>query len=271
MLEKIISGGRTGADRAALDFAIKQKIPHGGWGPKGRLAEDGDLPKKYRLAESPTSSYQRRTEQNVLISDGTLIISHGRLIGHEAYTRKIAKKHYRPVLHVDLNKNDTLQASLEILNWLDEYAIKVLNVAGPKASKDALIFKEVQAVLGNLWILELKRDRIFGSRLPSKAAAPKKIKMPETLDEAVNCLRSQMKLDALVTLAKIPEGDLVNLNFKVGMWIRNNFEHSRNEKLLESCRKASRDMYLQSSQMHMVIIRELWKELQETHKIRAIK
>jgi len=72
MLKKIISGGQTGADRAALDFAIKHKIPHGGWVPKGRLAEDGQLPKKYKLTEMPTTDYQKRTEQNVIGSDGTV-------------------------------------------------------------------------------------------------------------------------------------------------------------------------------------------------------
>ena len=73
MLEKIVSGGQTGADRAALDFAISKKIPHGGWVPKGRLAEDGPLPKKYKLQEMSTDSYQDRTEQNVIDADGTVI------------------------------------------------------------------------------------------------------------------------------------------------------------------------------------------------------
>jgi hypothetical protein len=78
MITKIISGGQTGADRAALDFALKFNIPHGGWIPKGRIAEDGPLPAKYQLQEMPTSSYPKRTEQNVIDSDGTLILSRGK-------------------------------------------------------------------------------------------------------------------------------------------------------------------------------------------------
>jgi hypothetical protein len=78
MINKIISGGQTGADRAALDFALKFNIPHGGWIPKGRIAEDGPLPAKYQLQEMPTSSYPKRTEQNVIDSDGTLIFSRGK-------------------------------------------------------------------------------------------------------------------------------------------------------------------------------------------------
>ena len=92
MIKKIISGGQTGADRAALDVAIKFIIPHGGWIPKGRITEEGPLPDKYKLQEMSTSSYPVRTEQNVIDSDGTLIISHGELTGGSAYTRKMAMK-----------------------------------------------------------------------------------------------------------------------------------------------------------------------------------
>jgi hypothetical protein len=81
MIKKIISGGQTGADRAALDVALKFDIPHGGWIPKGRKAEDGPLPEQYQLQEMPTASYPKRTEQNVIDSDGTLIISRGKLTG----------------------------------------------------------------------------------------------------------------------------------------------------------------------------------------------
>ena len=81
MITKIISGGQTGADRAALDVAMAHGIPHGGWIPKGRKTEGGPLPTKYQLQEMPTNSYPERTEKNVVDSDGTLIISHGELTG----------------------------------------------------------------------------------------------------------------------------------------------------------------------------------------------
>ena len=81
MIKKIISGTQSGVDRAALDFALKFNIPHGGWIPKGRIAEDGPLPEKYQLQEMPTSSYPKRTEQNVICSDATLIFSRGKPTG----------------------------------------------------------------------------------------------------------------------------------------------------------------------------------------------
>jgi hypothetical protein len=271
MLEKIISGGQTGADRAALDFAIKHKIPHGGWVPKGRLAEDGPLPKKYKLTEMPTDSYQDRTEQNVIDSDGTVIISHGKLTGGSAYTQKMAKYYSRPCLHIDLRKHDVLPAAIEMLTWIDESNIKVLNVAGPRASKDPKIFKLVKEVLECLPILEASRKHILGSLRFSKVPTDKSIKMPETVDEAVDRLVSEMSLKDRNTLQKMAEDDLIDLHFTVGMWIRNNFVYPRNEKLLESCREVSGDKYLHWAQMHMVILRELWKRLQETHKLKVVK
>lgn len=104
MINKIISGGQTGADRAALDVAIKLGIPHGGWIPKGRRTENGILPDKYQLKEMPTASYPKRTERNILDSDGTLIFSRGALSRGSALTRRIAKKLDKPFMYVDLDK-----------------------------------------------------------------------------------------------------------------------------------------------------------------------
>ncbi|MCI5220281.1 MAG: hypothetical protein D3914_14100, partial [Candidatus Electrothrix sp. LOE2] len=80
-MKKIISGGQTGADRAALDAAIERGIPHGGWLPKGRTTEDGPLGQQYRLQELDSYRYRDRTEKNVKESDGTLIVSYGPLTG----------------------------------------------------------------------------------------------------------------------------------------------------------------------------------------------
>ena len=102
VVKKIISGGQTGADRAALDFAIDHGIPHGGWVPKGRLAEDGPLDPKYRLRETDSEDHSIRTEKNVLDSDGTLILFYNELSGGSLLTLELARKHDRPVLTIDL-------------------------------------------------------------------------------------------------------------------------------------------------------------------------
>ena len=153
MIQKIISGGQTGADQAALDAAIKLGIPHGGWIPKGRPTETGKLPDKYKLKEMTTKSYQKRTEQNVIDSDGTLIITHGKLTGGSKLTQKVAKKHDRPCIHINLNETLLFMASSEINSWIIENGIEVLNVAGSRASKDPEIYQDVKYIIEGVILL----------------------------------------------------------------------------------------------------------------------
>ena len=150
MLRKIISGGQTGTDQAALDFAIENDIPHGGWIPKGRMTEDGALPDKYQLQEMPTKSYPKRTEKNILESDGTLIVSHGTITGGTALTRKLAKKHVKPWFHINLDKTSSSDVSALLQDWFQENDIQTLNVAGARASKDPEIYEAVMSLLGSL-------------------------------------------------------------------------------------------------------------------------
>ncbi|HEV2727380.1 MAG TPA: putative molybdenum carrier protein, partial [Solirubrobacterales bacterium] len=99
---KLVSGGQTGADRAALDVAMGLGIDHGGWVPKGCSAEDGPLPSRYRVRETPSEDRAERTKRNVVDSDATLLISHGPLAGGSELTRKVAAALGKPVLHVEL-------------------------------------------------------------------------------------------------------------------------------------------------------------------------
>lgn len=147
MIKKIISGGQTGADRAALDVAIKLGIPYGGWIPKGRLAENGPIPARYKLQEMPTDSYAARTEQNVADSDGTLIIARGKLSGGSDYTREMALKHKKQLLYVDLNLHEPMDAASLIASWIKLQRIEILNVAGPRTTKDPSIYRDVLTIV----------------------------------------------------------------------------------------------------------------------------
>jgi hypothetical protein len=124
---RIISGGQTGADRAALDTAIRLGIPHGGWLPRGRKTEDGPLPARYRLQEIESDSYRERTEKNILESDGTLILSFGPLTGGSALTEYLALRHDRPCLVMDLAEVDQAGAAAAVEIWLKRHGIRTLN------------------------------------------------------------------------------------------------------------------------------------------------
>ncbi len=139
MLEKIISGGQTGADQGALDGAISCDFPYGGSIPAGRKTEDGILPQTYVMQELESAHYADRTEQNVRDGDGTLILSHGPLTGGSALTEKIATRLGKPCLHIDFNSCDQGQAAADVAVWMESHGIRTLNVAGPRASSDPLI------------------------------------------------------------------------------------------------------------------------------------
>lgn len=147
MIKIIISGGQTGADRAALDFAIEHQIPHRGWCPKGRRAEDGLIPDQYQLKETPSQDRSQRTEWNVRDSDGTVVFSIAEtLTGGSKKTVELAQKHGKPVLHI-WQENGPNQPEKVLRKFIEDYKIKVLNVAGPKASKEPGVGDFVMEVL----------------------------------------------------------------------------------------------------------------------------
>ena len=133
---KLLSGAQTGTDRAALDWAIFRDIPHGGWCPKGRKAEDGKIPPQYQLTETPSASYLQRTEWNVRDSDGTVIFTvAAALAGGSKRTADFAKKHGKPWLHLS-ERGSYESAGERLAAFIREHDIKTLNVAGSRGSKE---------------------------------------------------------------------------------------------------------------------------------------
>ncbi|MCL4203526.1 MAG: hypothetical protein KJ000_13565 [Pirellulaceae bacterium] len=149
LLERIVSGGQTGVDRGALDAALALDVPHGGWCPLGRVAEDGAIPAEYELRETPSPEYPMRTEQNVIDSDGTLILYRDRLVGGTELTRRLCVKHERPVIAVDLAALSDEDLT-RVRSWIKERAVHVLNVAGPRESSSPGIADQAMRFLCRL-------------------------------------------------------------------------------------------------------------------------
>ncbi len=131
IVKRIISGGQTGVDRAALDVALELGIPCGGWCPKGRTAEDGRIPRKYAVRETPSGTYSQRTRWNVRDSDASLILTVGDLSGGTRLTFEAAQQSGKPVTVVDLRGTRGVR---DVKRWLKQHSIGVLNVAGPRES-----------------------------------------------------------------------------------------------------------------------------------------
>jgi hypothetical protein len=130
-VERIVSGGQTGVDQAALQVAIDLGIAHGGWCPRGRRCEAGRIPARFQLRECESPKYWIRTERNVIDSDATLILHRGALAGGSALTERMAIKHERPLWIVDLAAGEEAEPTR---NWIRQHAVRVLNVAGPRQS-----------------------------------------------------------------------------------------------------------------------------------------
>jgi hypothetical protein len=267
MIQKIISGGQTGVDRAALDAAIKLTIPHGGWIPRGRLTEDGPLPPEYQLQETRSNNYADRTEKNVMDADATLIISRGPLNGGSEYTREMAIKHNRVWLHIDLNKTPAFQAAIAINDWIAKKEIAILNVAGPRASKDPKIYKDTLNILESSYYLGLVH-----SGKPTSETVNLSSRRPQNIDAAVERLISQMPLKDKTTMANMSPDELPNLYLSLGEYIMNNFGLlSGNHKLVESCRLEAGDTFEHEENAVAIIITALWEKLRQTHKLRVLK
>lgn len=169
----IISGGQTGADRAALDFALAHGIPHGGWCPRGRLAEDGRIALRYNLQETVSADYAERTERNVRDSDATVVFTIGPSVaGGSALAASWARRLGKPLLHlsrdaasklareakaIDEHREAVAQCAARLRTWLAEHKVERLNVAGPRASQEPevadFVHQVLQAALGE-WAYE---------------------------------------------------------------------------------------------------------------------
>jgi ribosomal protein S18 acetylase RimI-like enzyme len=147
-LERIVSGGQTGADRAALDVALELGLATGGWIPRGRRAEDGVVPARYPgLVETDSDDYAQRTRWNVRDSDATVVLGFGPAEGGSALTLEVARAQGKPVLELDLEQLAPPEAAIQLRVWLTETRPRTLNVAGPRASKEPRIAQATAGVL----------------------------------------------------------------------------------------------------------------------------
>ncbi|MBF0118993.1 MAG: putative molybdenum carrier protein [Desulfobacterales bacterium] len=255
MIKKIISGGQTGADQAGLDVAINLNIPHGGWIPKGRITENGKLPDKYLLQEMPTSSYEKRTEKNVIESNGTLIISHGKLTGGSKLTQEFSEKHTRPCLHIDLDEISLSKAAQLVKFWIDNNDIEILNIAGPRASSDPRIYNSVKELLEAVLIIPKPR-----------------LNIPKTFKDATISLLSILTFGQKTKISRMTEYELHNISLSLAIYIRNEFKlWDGNESLLESCREVSGDPDLDEEEASILIIKGIWEKLKKSHPLKVVK
>jgi hypothetical protein len=247
-ITKIISGGQTGADRGGLDAAIHCKIPHGGWCPKGRKAEDGVIPAKYIQQEMASSDYLVRAEANVVDSDATVIFTMGALEGGSLKTAQYAKKHDKPCLHLDLEGMSRKESVQSIVKWLQESCPSdcILNIAGSRGSKapslqSAVMVRMVDVISkvnGTLFYplcdgymasdTGREFDGVLQNVMLNKSPNTKpRIFSPKTIDEAVDIVVKKMSAKSRESIRDNPDKDgfITEQHFGMGLWVRNSLIH----------------------------------------------
>ena len=274
MLKKIISGGQTSADQAALDAAIKLGIAHGGWIPKGRTTETGTLHENYDLREMPTDDYAECIVQNVKDSKGTLIIYYGKLTGDLYRAERETLKHKHQLLGVDLNQTIAFHAASLVNDWIHLRHIDVLYVVGPSTTVNLHAGKHTKLLLERALILDLMNvpSHRAITDYSKKDYFEKQPVLPKTIHEAVERLITEMALKDKVIIANMTYDELVDLNSNLGAYIRNAFRlWYGNRELMESCRFVSKNTQLNVDEASFAIIDAMWEKLRGTHKLKVVK
>jgi len=240
ILTQIISGGQTGADRAALDTAIKFNIPHGGWITRGRRTEEGPLSDKYRLKEMVSRDYPSRTRQNILDSHGTIIISRGPLTGGSKLTHTAAMVAGRPVCHIDLMTQDIFEAALILHSFVLENHLGVLNVAGPRASHDPAIYFDVKSVMESmLYLVYLDKEAENDSEMDWPAVSEQGD--ARDADQAVEWITNDLSLKTRTLVGRMDDARVGDVYFSMLDYIKVRTGLDRENSRLFTCLGKGRD------------------------------
>lgn len=155
MIRRLLSGGQTGVDRAALDAAMALDVLCGGWCPKGRLAEDGPIDPRYPLQETPVTDYDERTRRNVRDADATMVLARGEPAGGTAYTMRAAEELGVPYCLVDLDVGVAVE---DVVDWLEDWDARTVNVAGPRESSSPGVYALAHDFLTELVVAAQRRE-----------------------------------------------------------------------------------------------------------------
>lgn len=274
MIGKILSGGQTGVELAALDLAIKLGINHGGWTPRGRRNQDGPLPAVYRLQETVSVGFQQAMEQNVLDSDGTLLISRGQKSTEIRYAVQMALKHQQQLLHIDLRQHTLFEAASLVNSWSALQHIKIAYITGPAAGDDRNIYRQAQKILETAFYLGFVKSGLHprNGEAPLQVSAEGQKTYPKSVKEAVERLKDALPLKDRTLMANMQIDELEHLHSGLGEYIKQNFGlYAGNTPLLQSCAESGRLVHPLPDEACRVILRTLWEDLHKTHRIRLIK
>lgn len=262
---------------AALEVAIKLGIPHGGWTGRGMRNDDGAIERRYGLEEVTSMGFKKAMEENVLQSDGTLVISRGTKNVEGRYAVETALRYHRQFLHVDLSQHSAFESASLISSWVSMNHVSVAFVTGPTAHQDGRIHHDVKKILETAVYLEfvktgLHPDRPERTQVVPDDEAAENAEMPRSVAEAVQRLKNVLPLKDRTTMANMNAEELDHLHTGLGEYIKQKFGlYLDNDPLITSCASLSNLDRPLPDEACAVILKALWQDLRETHKLRIIK
>ena len=261
----IISSGAAGAEAAALDVALRLKIPYDGYTAASALLDTHPMTRRYRLREKSFAGEREQDEANVRLADAVLIFTPGEPDGAPAQVAAYAQSCERPSFLVDLSAMEPLQAAFHIRIWADKHTPESVFVTGVRDTGDTRIYQAVYDALFNF--LMLGKDRYPEQDLPVAEKKP----LPTSVEEAVGYLIEVLSLKDKVSIANMSADEISDLNQTLGNYIRNAFGlWSGNERLMWSCAKEAGRKISREDEASAIILGRLALELEKTHKLRRV-
>jgi hypothetical protein len=263
MLEKILASGRNGTERAALDLAVELGLSYGG----SRPSKAGEEPVYEGLNPLSGAGRSACLEQNVLDSDGTLMITFGRPDGYTDLARRLSLRHGRQLLHVDAATAKASEAAGLIRSWIEVYGISVLHVTGVDENNALALYAAAASMLAYA-IEPMQRENIPGGSGLLPAAGGR----PATLQQAVSRIEAGMNLREKAIFAGTDAGDADRLfGPLVSTVVARLGLDSENRLLLGSCRTAANQPKMGPDEAGLFILTTLWRSLRKTCRIRVVK
>lgn len=276
MLTKIISPGQSAVGRAARAAAAKAGIAYGLAIPAAPMTIGQSLASDSKPDARADAGASNRVDKAVSVADGTLLVTIGGLDCNLERLRDLAASQRRPWMHADFGMLPAFKAAKAISDWLIQNRIETLLVIGSEDNANPEIYEKTYHVLTSaywLWQNGQRGPASSGGASPNPQGKSRPLNRPPvSVAEAVSRLIAEMPLKDRATVSNMTERELYTLNFTLGAYIRNHFGiWTGNQALMISCREVSENPNLPQKDASSVIIKELWKTLKKTHKLRVIK
>jgi hypothetical protein len=274
VFRKVVTSGESGVELAAMDLSLRLGIDCSGWVPKKPSKLHADFIAKYHFQQTDSLGFQKAVENNIIDADGIILITRGEKNPRMRYAVRTALKHEKQFLNVDLKQYSQFEAASLMCSWLQIQKIKTLFITGPPQEMDDAIYKDTQKILETAFYLDFVKSGLGpGLKGVRFNTSDKSAKIyPSTVEEAVERLKTELPLKDRILMSNMDSNELDLLLDGLGGYIKQTYGiYSGNEALIQSCAQIGNLNNPLPDEACQVILRSLWNNLQQTHKLRLIK